>query len=232
MDENYLENSGSIMQKNPEIGALGGRIEAVFEDGCPAWWEDFRHAYAVGKQAENPGVITTRNYVWGAGMVARKSLLQWIFNDQVPFLLADRKENELGSGGDSEICARVLLMDYKLGYDERLLLHHYIPKKRLTIEYRDKLLEGQASAQEILDEYDRLVHFGRLKTPTKITLTLIYSRRLFFGQFGSQVNEDLLKANISYMWGRNFWNEKGPRADLLRVRNYLVKNKTKNLLPA
>jgi glycosyltransferase involved in cell wall biosynthesis len=225
LDENYLENAWSIMNSNPQVGAAGGRLDAVFEQDPPGWWKEYQHAYAVGKQTEKSGDITFRKYVWGAGMVVRKSLMKLVFNDKIPFVLTDRKGQELSSGGDAEICARLLLLNCKLWYDERLMLYHYMPKSRLTSKYRDELVGGQAAAQNILDEYERVIYFSTLKTPVKIEKTLEYFKLRALGHLNCKSDRYKLKANISCMWARNFWNLEGLPIRHFRVRNYLVSKK-------
>jgi glycosyltransferase involved in cell wall biosynthesis len=223
LDENYLENAWSVMQANPEVGAAGGRIEAVPEDKLPDWWEEYKHIYAVGKQSEKPGNIAPKKYIWGAGMVVRKSLLRWVFDDSIPFVLIDRKGRELSSGGDGEICARLLLMHYKLWYDERLFLYHYMPENRLTGPYRDKLVEAQAAAQPMLNQYEHVIYFGTFKISTKIKRTIQYTKLILQGYFDRKIKVTPLKATISYMWARDFWNVEDFPVELFRIRDFLVK---------
>lgn len=152
LDESYIQIAYDIMSKNEKIGALGGQGEAVGEVAFPDWWEDYMGGYAVGKQGEKTGDISERKYLWGSGLCLRKSLFIEIFNN-LPSLLTDRKGDELTSGGDSEICMRILAIGYILYYDERLTYKHFITANRLTWQYRKKMFDGFTSASPILSSY-------------------------------------------------------------------------------
>ena len=149
----YLSVAVSLMQQHPEIGAAGGICKGFTDDVFPAWWPAHAHAYAVGRQGHTSGDISKLQYLWGAGLIARKSILQTVLNDSYPLLLSDRKGALLSSGGDSEICARILLMGYKLWFEEKLQLQHYIHPKRLTETYRENLYQGHAAAMPVLEKY-------------------------------------------------------------------------------
>lgn len=177
---NYLENSFILLQNNLNIGAAGGTIEGITDDEFPAWWPQYAHAYAVGRQGEASGDISSLRYLWGAGLVVRKNILETVLDDGFPLLLSDRKGNVLSSGGDSEICARIVLMGYRLWFDDTLQLDHYIHGEKLTETYRKRLYEGHDAAAVILEKYRRLIiekklsGIARLKRFISLALSLIF----------------------------------------------------------
>jgi glycosyltransferase involved in cell wall biosynthesis len=149
----YVQSAFGIMNTNPEIGVLGGQTEVVSEMQLPDWFEDVKGNYAVGKQNTKSGDITSRGYVWGAGFVLRKNLLMNFFELGLVSLLSGRKAKELSSGDDTEICQWFIMSGYKLYYDERLRLRHFIPEVRLTQDYFKKMLKGHETAQKVLNVY-------------------------------------------------------------------------------
>lgn len=150
----YLQVAFNFMMKHPEVGALGGQSIGVLEGVEPKWWHKEAKNYAVGKQASKSGDVSSRGYVWGAGMVFRKSLFLRLYNTGFESLLSDRKEELLSSGGDSELCKWFILMGYKLWYLETLKFNHYIIKSRLLDTYLVKLKAGHNTSFRILTIYN------------------------------------------------------------------------------
>lgn len=157
LNENYVQNAFNIMNDNNSVGILGGRNDAFNQSNTfPDWFKNNSGAYAVGKQASVSGEVTYKADIWGAGMVTQKELYLEAFNI-VPSLLTDRKGNSLSSCGDSEYCRRVILMNYKLYYDESLQLTHFIPENRLTEEYRNNLFKAFSESRNILYMYYQMI---------------------------------------------------------------------------
>jgi len=135
LSENYIETAYNIISENAKIGILGGQSEAQSDVPYPSWFASYESDYAVGKQSIISGDISWRGYVWGAGMVLRKSIYLNLITAGFSLLNSDRKGDEIISGGDSEICEWFLIAGYKLWYDERLFFTHFIEPFRLTQNY-------------------------------------------------------------------------------------------------
>ena len=157
LDENYCNIAYKIMESDSKIGVLGGRSEAEFNTLPPHWFTSYQREYAVGVQALTSGDISKRGYVWGAGMVIRKSIFINLLNSGFNFLLSDRKGKALSSGGDTEISKWFLIAGYKLWYSEDLYFKHFIPDNRLNIEYFISLTKGFENALETLYLYDYII---------------------------------------------------------------------------
>lgn len=143
--EDYVQRSFNIMWSDAQIGVAGGICNAVFETTAPEWFDKHKGCYAVGKQSDVTGDITyTRGYLWGAGMILRKSV--WLKVKEMGFqsILSDRKGKIISSGGDTEICLVFRQAGYKLYYDEYLSLQHFVPASRLTWPYLVKLYKSHA----------------------------------------------------------------------------------------
>jgi len=143
-----------VMGGHPEVGACGSESIAECQVEPPSWFDIYKENFAVGRQAEASGDITdTRGYLWGAGITIRKSAWQMISSSGFTFLLSDRKGNMLSSGGDSELCFALSRAGWRLWYEQRLVLKHYLPAARLTIEYLKRLMRGIGASTVGFDPY-------------------------------------------------------------------------------
>jgi glycosyltransferase involved in cell wall biosynthesis len=167
-DDNWLRSDYSslaydLMQKHPEIGVLAGQSIPVSDVGIPNWFYCYQAAYACGVLAPESGNVTEREWVWGAGMVVRKSLylnLLRIFKHKT----SDRMGESLFSGGDTEICYWHILAGYNLWYEEGLVLNHYMPKGRLTKDYFQRLKKGHSVSAKKLGIYHEFLLGLKLKS--------------------------------------------------------------------
>lgn len=188
LDRNYLQLAFDIVNRtiNRGYGIWGGKTIAFFDDTTkvPAWFENEKANYVVGKQGLSSGDISNRGYVWGAGMIILKHLFLQVTDYKYPLLLTGRESYNLTSGDDSEICLRSLIMGYKLYYDELLILKHYISEDKLTQEYNFRLKQGFLHAHPLLNKYSLFVHYisgqGFLK---RLYYTGIYSVKYFLSIF-------------------------------------------------
>lgn len=163
LDENYIQNIYRFFEAYPNVGILGGIGSPEFEDPLlkPIWFDKFSSSYAVGQQREKEGYT---NGVYGAGMAIRKGILKTVTDNHLMFL-NDRKENQLTSGGDSEICYRIQLAGYQILYSSQLTFKHFLPVKRLTWDYIKKLHVGFAKTNVILNLYERALNSSNPKLP-------------------------------------------------------------------
>jgi glycosyltransferase involved in cell wall biosynthesis len=191
--DDYVETAFTIMEGNEKIGALGGQSDALSDIAFPEWWEQYKDGYAVGKQAINSGDVSSRKYLWGAGLVVRKELLQKVFDEHYPLILSDRKGNVLTSGGDSEICHRILLLGKRLFYDEQLFYTHYIPAERLSPEYRTRLFDSFIVSSKVFEAYDLVMDYTSISLfqKWKLSLKLISKRLLMLLHFRQHPKENV-----------------------------------------
>lgn len=122
----YLQLATGIMDAHPEIGALGGRGDALCEGEAPEWFDRYQACFAVGSRSVPAGDASiTLGVLPGAGMTLRKSSLEALWTAGYTF--TDRIR-----GDDTEICLALRLAGYSIWYDERLRYGHFIPRRRLT----------------------------------------------------------------------------------------------------
>jgi glycosyltransferase involved in cell wall biosynthesis len=183
LSENYIQTAYEIMESDPLIGALGGQGIAVSDSAFPNWFEDVKGIYAAEKQAKENGDLKNRLHLWGAGLVTRSQLMNRVFDGNAPLLLVDRKGNALSSGGDSEICARIILLGYKLHYCDKLIFKHFISENRLTLEYKEALCKGFENIGEALSiyyDFVKVMNLGFIRRYINIIILLIRSLMIYF----------------------------------------------------
>jgi glycosyltransferase involved in cell wall biosynthesis len=165
----WVEVTHDIFDAMPQVGMCGGDVEAEFEVEPPVWFEKYKDNFAVGVQGERSGDITeSRGYLWGAGLNVRKSAIQNFITNGFQLYLTDRTGTKLSSGGDSELCYAACLQGWRLWYDRRLRLRHFIPAQRLQWEYLCKLYGGFGASHVILGIYQKLLSpnpQGRIQEP-------------------------------------------------------------------
>ena len=152
---NWIENVFRLMSEHPEVGACGGQIEARPETTLPVWFDRFQNYYAVGTQADQVGDVTdTRGYLWGAGLCLRRKAWIALADNQFDFLLSDRKGKSLSAGGDAELCYALRLNGWRLWYEPRLTMQHFLPDSRLKWSYLRRVSRGFGAATAGFDSYD------------------------------------------------------------------------------
>ena len=174
LDANYVARAAQMMDKDQRIGAGGGQNRPVTDaEKYPEWFETYKDKYAIGIPAPDSGDVTWKGFVLGAGLVTRRSIFLAVFDPKYPSLLNGRNGEQLNTGDDFEFCKRLLLWNYTLYYDEQMHLAHFIPKERLTIAYRDRLMAGILQAGKVLEQYDlaiRVLRRNRDKNRWRILL--------------------------------------------------------------
>jgi len=159
LEKNYLQTVVSTMRVEKEIGIIGCETEEVCEVNPPDWFDKWKNwSYAVGEQFEKSGDITwSRGFVWGAGMVLRRKALNQLYKEGFRSLLTDRKGKELASGGDTELCFALRLAGWRIWYEPKLKLKHYMTAPRLKWEYLLKLWKGFGISTVGLDTYLNII---------------------------------------------------------------------------
>ncbi|MDO6597684.1 glycosyltransferase [Oceanihabitans sp. 2_MG-2023] len=186
-DDNWLQNDYvkivfNTFQINPEIGAVGGWCEAVFEADKPEWFDAFAGNFAVGKPATETGCINNTNqYIYGAGMALRKSTIKSLKQKGFKNILTDRKGKQLSSGGDVELIYGLKLINVKVMFQDALFFHHFMPKNRMQWEYLLKLRTSMYWSNFVLHIYldalkNKKVTFKFMLNKIKKSLVYIYTK--------------------------------------------------------
>lgn len=161
----WVETVFELMHRHPTVGACGGKLTAMSDGALPSWFEQYANSYAVGEQALRSGDITeTRGYLWGAGLTIRKDAWEQLLAAGFSPLLSGRSGASLSAGEDHEICLALRLAGWRLWYDERLQLQHYLPAQRLEWHYLCQLRRGFGESFIVLSIYHQI-----LKLPTGLS---------------------------------------------------------------
>jgi glycosyltransferase involved in cell wall biosynthesis len=137
----WVETVAHIFDRDGQVGACGGAIKAVFETEAPSWFERYQQGFAVGNWGP-AAKYTSYTDIWGAGLSLRRSAWQQLQSAGFSATLTGRRGRRLTAGEDTEICAALTLLGWKLWYDPRLELQHFMPSERLTWSYLRRLFRG------------------------------------------------------------------------------------------
>lgn len=222
----WIETVVALMAEHDEVGACGGQTEAVADQTLPPWFKKFQSYYAVGPQGNAAGDITdSRGYLWGAGLCLRRRAWEMLSEKHFTFTLYDRRGQELSAGGDAELCYALRLTGWRLWYEPRLKMHHFMTPERLNWPYLRRVSRGFGAATTGLDSYEMAIKgepssfVGRLRrTWTWQTLATIKSLlskpvKLLRAPF-SKMEGDADALRIENLWGRLL--------DLVRNRGHYV----------
>jgi glycosyltransferase involved in cell wall biosynthesis len=185
-DDNWLcpgwvETVHRVMAEHPEVGALGGINEPVFETDRPVWFGPVAWMYAIGPEGEPSGDVTGIHMPCGAGLTMRRVALADIKSKGMRAMSADRTGSGLGGGGDVELTYFLRLAGWRLWIDPRLRLKHFLPAPRLNWTYARRLAHGLAFSTP---ESDALIY--ACKPPrTGLTLMLRVLRERWVWQTGT-----------------------------------------------
>ena len=136
----WVEQAMVFYQGHPTIGAVGGRVQLLWES-TPG---DIALRYASMLAEQNFGDAPRRLYsvgLVGAGIVLRRTALiesGWL--DRM--IMTDRRGNKLSAHGDTEMLLRIRNVGYELWYNPVMRLEHYIPRQRMSLDYLCRLQRG------------------------------------------------------------------------------------------
>jgi glycosyltransferase involved in cell wall biosynthesis len=154
LNETYVTTAFEILQANHNIGALGGMGIAEAEQPALMDEEAIKQITACGPQTW----ADTDHWVYGAGTVYRKSILDHLTNNHWQQITTGRKGTSLISGEDVEICLMIYLSGYKIAADNRLTFKHFVPLKRQSITYSNNLQYWLGYTNVLLYSYFALVN--------------------------------------------------------------------------
>jgi glycosyltransferase involved in cell wall biosynthesis len=157
--EDFFTQGMEIADKNPHIGAFSGQVKLVFEMEPPAWTRKYW------------GLLVYREFdkdLWsnlphlndtipsGAGLFVRREVADHYFKLHETGkrkIQLDRSGKSLFSGGDNDLAACACDIGLGVGLFHKLILKHYIPKERLSLEYLLQLTYGINASAVVLKSY-------------------------------------------------------------------------------
>lgn len=166
LDPHWVEQAILFCQKHPKAGAVGGKVELIWE--VPPNSLNVRFSQSLAEQDYgNSELCLQHSRLVGAGLLLRRRALHasgWPEN----MALVDRCGNALSAGGDSEIVCRVRNAGFDLWYNPSMQLAHHIPRRRMSISYLCRLHRGFGHNVTILSAIEQ-----------KRRITIIWCLRMF-----------------------------------------------------
>ena len=144
----FLVNTIEISTKFPFLGAWGGHVEGEFADEVPEWLKSHLHALAVrevDRDYWSNYYADNRSMPFGAGMCVRKTVAaaySRALGNRPASRQLGRKGSSLVSGEDIDMALTAYDSGFGTGLFRNLRSTHIIPKRRMTVEYLCRLLEG------------------------------------------------------------------------------------------
>ncbi|MGX5816680.1 glycosyltransferase [Chitinophaga lutea] len=222
LHEDYVYLAKKMMDEHPEAGAGGGQNHPVTDaPAWPDWFDHYKDKYATGVPASASGDVTFRGFVLGAGMVTRRSLFLHAAGERYPSLLNGRDGGQLSTGDDFEYVKRLLLRGYTLYYEAGMRLEHFIPEDRLTIAYRDRLMEGIRQATQVLDRYDDAIRVHRRNArKNRWRLLLLTPFRIFLARIGWSSRVEL-DERLTWFYLSPFTTDRQP--EMAAIKRFIYK---------
>ncbi|HMS35129.1 MAG TPA: glycosyltransferase [Ignavibacteria bacterium] len=213
INENYLRIAHKILCKSKDVGILGGQTEAYSNVKPPKWFDQNKEHYSVGKIAEKSMYINDHeHHLWNSGLVARKSALKDSLNNGLILFNNNGSDILKELPYDPDLETNIKLSGWKILYEERLKLRHFIPVKKLNWEYLRKIyrykgnteiLESSCLNALIDNAYNSNINSWIHKAGTTLNKITKYSVRKIFSEAGelkgdTEVLEiEKLKGNLS-----------------------------------
>ena len=186
LDINYLNNTIDIMQKYPNLGAVGGKSLPEFEIKPEDWVHQFYSCLALrdlGDETEtyfpNLSDKVSKKYPEispiGAGIVLVKQAAQAYAElacQDTSRLSLGRTGKKLVSGEDNDIVLTLLGLGWGIGYFPQLRLTHLISANRVTKDYLAKL--NHASSRSWIQVLD----FHKIRPWKKISSWTVMPRKV------------------------------------------------------
>jgi glycosyltransferase involved in cell wall biosynthesis len=169
----YCRLGHQILSDHVDVALVGGCSEGVFEMPVPKWFGPISGAWALGGSDYQGYLDGPDPFLRGAGLVARRSLLVAMLDSGFEFILGGRSGTQLTSGDDFELSTSVAATGYRLYFDGRLKLCHWIPAARTKWKYAIRLWKG-FGAGTVVGDPARIIAHPRQKIRNLIRTSIAY----------------------------------------------------------
>ncbi len=156
----YVSKAFDVLNQNPGLAMLGGEGVAISSVELPGWFVHVKSLYAVGAQSPTFILSKKAGFLYGAGMVIRKSYFDELVRLDFPFCTTDRVGPSLSGGHDVELSWAFRLLGKEVGFSPELKFEHFIEKHRVSFSYARKLAIGSAQSVMPFSFYVLMNHGG------------------------------------------------------------------------
>ncbi|WP_421796973.1 glycosyltransferase [Haliscomenobacter sp.] len=155
----FFEKGIKIAEKHPHIGAWSGQVKLVFEEKPPAWTKQYwgllvHREFSVDKWSNLP--LLDETMPCGAGLFVRMqvaSLYRQLHLEGKRTIQLDRTATSLLSGGDNDLAGCACDLGLGVGLFKDIVVDHFIPSKRLKLDYLLNLASGIWASSVIFKSY-------------------------------------------------------------------------------
>jgi GT2 family glycosyltransferase len=157
LDADWVGALARFARAHPAAGAIGGRVEVLWELEPSPIVVASRQLFAHQDKGPEAVRLPQRGaaQLVGAGLAVRKEALvrsRWLDRAQMP----GRTGQALTSGDDDEMVLRIRAAGFELWYEPAMRLQHFIPARRMTREYLERLYPGVGATSPMV----RLLRYG------------------------------------------------------------------------
>jgi len=166
----WMTKSVSYLEASAEIAIVCAKGYPVFETEEPAWFKRYQQNFAVGPQSKTNGNAENINtFFYNASSIMRKNAIDDLLLKGFAPLMKSRATNLILAGDDTEIQMMLRLLGWEIHYQDDICFDHYMPAKRLSLEYFREMRKGMGATSVYLGIYRNALnaHFGRVRR-TKI----------------------------------------------------------------
>ncbi len=206
------------------VGLVGGKDLPLYESSPPGWLEDLWEKVEHGRYLTYYSLLDLGDalmeiepdFVFGCNFSIRKDLLlqiQGFHPDGIPESLM-----KFRGDGETFVARQVRKLGYKIIYNPKASVKHWVPESRLNLEYIKKRAFMSGVSQSYTDTREEIM-FGKNKNWIKTNLNKIRTLKLFFRK---SLKSKILK---SYYAGYQFHQDQLKKdKDLIKwvlQKNYL-----------
>lgn len=156
LEPDYLLAAWEVAKRHPRLGVWGGSCIGEFEQEPETWVRPFLNYLAIREVEADfwSSIPDSGKAPFGAGLCMRSFLAreyrEWVRQDSESHLLG-RQGDGMASGDDTDMVYFVLGHGYGMGLFPALRLAHLIPAGRLKVDYLERLLEGIARSELLVN---------------------------------------------------------------------------------
>lgn len=166
--QDWMINSVAHIEASEDIALVCAKGSPVFETVEPAWFKRYQQNFAVGPQSRTNGNAENINaFFYNASSISRKAAIDELIQKGFTPLMKSRAGNQILAGGDTEIQMMLRLFGWEIHYQDNICFDHYMPAKRLSLEYFRNMRQGMGASSVYLGIYRNVLksHFSGALLP-------------------------------------------------------------------
>jgi len=155
LPNDYVKNAIKNLEMYPSLGIVGAaNVHGKYEIKPPKWFLEFKEFCCIYEEGNMDKIDLKGDqsiFVPGAGMfIYKKIILEYFDNENKNNMILDRVEDNLFSGGDTDINLFNFEKGYGIGIFSDMRFTHFIPKERIKKKYLKKMAYCQSFSSVIV----------------------------------------------------------------------------------